>query len=117
MGNHGGASRAETRNFMAAIGPDFKTGFADKTPVSNADITPTLAHILGLELPPKGTLTGRVATEALKGGKAVPFKALVLRSETAESGFRTVLQYQQADGRRYLDAMGMPGRVVGLTAK
>ena len=33
---------------MAAIGPDFKTGFADPAPVSNADIAPTLAHILGL---------------------------------------------------------------------
>ena len=117
MGNHGGPSRAETRNFMAAIGPDFKAGFADPSPVSNADITPTLAHILGLAIAPKGELTGRVAGEALKDGKPVAFQAKVLRSETGDGGFRTVLQYQEADGRHYFDAMGMPGRVVGLTAK
>src|SRR6185503_5849635 len=56
MGNHGGPSRAETRNFMAAIGPDFRAAFADPTPVSNADITPTLAHILGLAITPVGEL-------------------------------------------------------------
>ena len=47
QGNHGSFSRAETRNFMAAIGPDFKAGFADPAPVSNADIAPTLAQIDG----------------------------------------------------------------------
>ena len=114
QGNHGGASRAETRNFMAAIGPDFKARFVDTSPVSNADITPTFAHILGIAITPKGTLTGRVAAEALKGGKPVAFKAKVRRSETAGSGFQTVLQYQEAEGRLYVDAAGMPGRVVGI---
>lgn len=117
QGHHGGPSRAETRNFMAAIGPDFKAGFKDPSPVSNADITPTLAHILGLTLAPKGELAGRVAREALKDGKPVAFQAKVLRSEAGTSGFRTVLQYQEADGRRYFDAVGMLGRVVGLSAK
>ena len=117
MGNHGGPSRAETRNFMAAIGPDFKAGFKDPTPVSNADIAPTLAQILGIKLGAGGALTGRVASEALKNGKPVPFRPGVLRSETSPTGFHTVLQYQEADGRPYFDALGMPGRVVGLTAK
>ncbi len=71
QGNHGSFSRAETRNFMAAIGPDFKTGYADKAPISNADITPTLAHVMGLDLAPRGKLTGRVIGEALKGGAPV----------------------------------------------
>ena len=60
-------SRAETRNFMAAIGPDFKTGFADPAPISNADITPTLARIAGIELAPKGKLRGRVITRSAGG--------------------------------------------------
>ena len=47
QGMHGSFSRAETRNFMAAIGPDFKTRFADTAPISNADIAPTLAHHRG----------------------------------------------------------------------
>ncbi|HEX4535041.1 MAG TPA: alkaline phosphatase family protein, partial [Rhizomicrobium sp.] len=56
QGMHGSFSRADTRNFMAALGPDFKSRFADGAPVSNADITQTLAHILKLRLTPKGTL-------------------------------------------------------------
>ena len=68
QGNHGSFSRAETRNFMAAIGPDFKAGYADPAPISNADIAPTLAHVMGLDLRAKGTLTGRVISEALTGG-------------------------------------------------
>ena len=117
MGNHGSPSRAETRNFMAAIGPDFKAGFVDPDPVGNADIAPTLAQILGITLPAKGALTGRVIGEAFKDGKPVVFAAKVERSEVAPSGFRTILQYQEAEGRRYIDAAGVPSRVVGLTAK
>jgi hypothetical protein len=38
-GMHGGFGRDQTYNNMAAIGPDFKAGFVDAAPVSNADIT------------------------------------------------------------------------------
>ena len=47
QGMHGSFSRAETLNFMAAIGPDFKSRFVDPAPVSNADIGKTIAHVLG----------------------------------------------------------------------
>jgi arylsulfatase A-like enzyme len=117
QGMHGTISRADTHNFMAAMGPDFKHGFSDPTPVSNADISPTLAHILGLKIVPRGTLAGRAATEALVGGKPVLFTARVLQSDPAADGRRTILQYQEADGRHYFDAAGFPGRTVGLTAK
>src|SRR6185437_6984294 len=63
QGMHGSFSRSDTRNFMAAFGPDFRRGFADPAPISNADITPTLAKLLGLDIAPKGTLTGRVIAE------------------------------------------------------
>src|SRR5262249_23036406 len=49
QGQHGGLNRADTRNFMAAIGPDFKAGFVNPAPVSNADVAPTIAHILGFD--------------------------------------------------------------------
>jgi arylsulfatase A-like enzyme len=118
QGNHGGFTRANTRNFMAAIGPDFKKGFKDATPVSNADITPTLAHAVGLPLASKGKLQGRAMTEALRGGKAVAATPHVLRSAPAANGFTTVLETQSVGDETYLDAAGMPGRVVGLkTAK
>jgi arylsulfatase A-like enzyme len=43
QGMHGGFGRDSTYNNMAAVGPDFKNGFVDRAPVSNADIVPTLA--------------------------------------------------------------------------
>ena len=45
QGHHGSFSRADTANFMAAIGPAFKAGFVNEAPVSNADIAPTLAQV------------------------------------------------------------------------
>ena len=115
QGNHGGFTRANTRNFMAAIGPDFKAGYADQSPVSNADITPTLAHILGFDLPSKGSLKGRVIGEALSTGPATTDSTPhVTRSKPAANGFTTVLESQTVDNEFYFDAAGMPGRVVGL---
>lgn len=38
QGMHGSFSRGDTMNFMAAIGPDFKSGYVDALPVSNADV-------------------------------------------------------------------------------
>lgn len=115
QGSHGSLSRAETHNFMAAQGPDFKSGFIDPSPVSNADIAPTLAHILGFDLKPVGSLNGRVIAESLKDGQAsVPTEAIVKRSQPAANGFVTVLEAQSAEGETYLDAAGKPGRVVGL---
>jgi len=114
QGMHGSFSRAETRNFMAAIGPDFRSRFADPAPVSNADIAPTLARIAGFELPSKGKLIGRVITEALNGGAPVRVEKRVIESEPDESGLRTLLQEQSVEGTRYFDAAGFPGRTVGL---
>ena len=115
QGSHGSFTRANTHNFMAAIGPDFKAGFIDTAPVSNADITPTLAHILGFDLPSTGNLKGRVAAEALTGGPdARPAATAVTRSTSAANGFVTVLETQATGAQTYLDAAGMPGRVVGL---
>ena len=45
---HGSFSRGDTMNFMAAIGPDFKAGYVDALPVSNADVGVTAAQLLGL---------------------------------------------------------------------
>ncbi len=114
QGSHGSLSRAETRNFMAALGPDFKAGYADPAPISNADIAPTLAHVAGIGLTPKGQLRGRVVTEALAGGSSVNVSKRTLRSDPAENGMRTLLNVQQVGENRYFDAAGFPGRAVGL---
>jgi arylsulfatase A-like enzyme len=115
QGMHGTFSRADTRNFMAAVGPDFKARFADKAPVSNADITPTLAKVLGLTIAPKGGLSGRPITEAFKGGKPVASSHARQVSAPAANGQETVLEFQRAGDTRYFDAAGFPGRTVGLT--
>jgi hypothetical protein len=117
QGSHGGLSRAETMNFMAAIGPDFKRGFVDEAPVSNADVGQTIAKLLGLQLPKKGSLIGRVMTEAMPGGRVPTFRARVRQSSPGPNGLRTTLNYQTVGNTRYFDAAGFPGRTVGLVAR
>lgn len=114
QGHHGSFSRADTANFMAAIGPAFKTGFNDTAPVSNADIAPTLEKILGVTLPPVGKLRGRALTEALTGGKPVwPWRADLV-SKPGDNGLRTIVNMQFVGLTRYFDAAGFAGRTVGL---
>lgn len=114
QGMHGSFSRADTMNFMAAIGPDFKTRFIDQAPASNADVGKTLARILGLHSKDKGKLVGRVLTEAMPGGKTPKYVKRVIRSEQAADGLQTVIDYQVVGKTRYFDAAGFPGRTVGL---
>lgn len=115
QGMHGNFSRADTFNNMAAIGPDFKSGFVDTAPVSNADVPLTLAHILGLQIPSNGTLLGRVATEALKGNpNSVTVSVGTLRSLPAANGKRTLVKYQKVGTTLYFDVSGFLGWTVGL---
>ena len=115
QGMHGSFSRADTMNFMAATGPDFKRGFVDEAPVSNADMGQTLARLLGLKIPFKGGLLGRVVEEALPDGAMPAVNAATLRSSPSAAGLQTLVQYQQVGSTRYFDAAGFPGRTVGLS--
>jgi arylsulfatase A-like enzyme len=104
QGMHGSFGRANTFNFMAAIGPDFKNGFVDSMPISNADIAPTLAQVLGFKIPARGALLGRVLQEAVVGGPAaIPYHGRVAISRSAGNGMRTILMYQQAGKQVYFD--------------
>jgi arylsulfatase A-like enzyme len=114
QGMHGSFSRADTHNFMAAIGPDFKRDFKDPDPVSNADVAPTVAAILGLHPAAIGHLLGRPMSEALTGGAILPVSTQIVRSTPSANGFITVLDEQTAGGEPYFDAAGAPGRSVGL---
>ena len=113
QGTHGSFSRAETWNFMALAGPDFKSGFIDTAPVS--DLGRTVAAIMGLEFKDKGALTGRVLTEAMPGGVMPDVKGWSIVSEPAENGLRTVLDLQAVGTTRYFDAGGFDGRTLGLS--
>ena len=104
QGDHGSLSRANTFNNMAAIGPDFKKRFVSQSPVSNADVQTTLAHAMKMRIPSLGALRGRVIAEALTGGRAATRSAPgVVRSRPSANGYSTVLMYQVADRRMYLD--------------
>ena len=104
QGMHGAISRDNTYNFMAATGPDFKAGLVDRAPAGNADIAPTLAAMLGWTLPAKGPLSGRVLEEARNTSHGLPpWNDCTDVSPPAADGRRTVLRYQLAADRRYVD--------------
>jgi arylsulfatase A-like enzyme len=117
QGMHGSFGRGDTMNFMAAIGPDFKSGYVDALPVSNADVGQTAAKILGLTQKANGHLIGRAMTEAMPKGAMPRATSDEIKSEPAAGGLRTVLKLQRVGSQRYFDAAGFPGRTVGLDAE
>ena len=105
QGSHGALSRANTRNMMAAVGPDFRRGYVDPAPVSNADWVPTVARALGVRLPSKGKLAGRVMEEALRAGPRAPHaQAERLTSKPGPNGFVSAIDIQRLGERIYVDA-------------
>ena len=67
-GTHASLSRFDMHNTLIASGPDFRAGFMDVLPSSNADVAPTILSILGLK--PPQPMDGRVLSEALINGQA-----------------------------------------------
>jgi hypothetical protein len=119
-GMHGSFSRADTWNFIAARGPDFRAHYTDELPVSNADIGMTIAHLLQLQLTPKGQLLGRVLTESLRGHEHDPCPKIeygTRESEPSSNGWKTILRTQKIGSYTYYDAAGFLGRTIGLDEK
>ena len=117
QGMHGSFSRGDTMNFMAATGPDFKAGYIDDLPVSNADVGATAAQLLGLTPKPRGNLLGRVMTEAMPNGATPRGTSSSVSSRASANGLKTVLKFQSVGSQRYFDAAGFPGRTLGLDAE
>ena len=115
QGMHGSFSRADTWNFMAIQGPDFKSGFIDPAPASNADLGRTIAQLMQFDVHDNGTLVGRVLTETLPNGALPDIASRVVTSEPAANGLVTVIDMQMVGNTRYFDAAGFPGRTVGLS--
>lgn len=104
QGMHGGFGREQTLNNMAAWGPDFKSGFVDEAPVGNMDLTPTIASILGFEMPSVGSLKGRVMREAMVGQSVAAGSGVkTMTSEATADGARTLMEYEEMSGVRYYD--------------
>lgn len=116
QGMHGSFSRADTWNFMAMQGPDFKSKFVDPAPASNADLGRTIAQLMQLSPRDKGRLVGRVLSETLPNGMVPAVASRVLQSDPAPNGLITVINMQMVGTTRYFDAAGFPGRTVGLSA-
>jgi len=114
QGMHGAFSRADTIIVGGATGPDFRKGFIDPAPTSNADIGKTVAKILNLHIRDTGRLVGRVLSEAMPNGRLPKWSTCIRESEQDATGRRTVVQIQQVADTRYFDAAGYPGRTVGL---
>ena len=115
QGMHGSFSRADTWNFMAARGPDFRQGFVDSMPASNADIGMTIAHLLGLQLGTKGKLGGRILQESFReGGQSADVCTQTLKSQPGANGLATILKTQRVGSNVYFDVAGFSGRTVGL---
>jgi arylsulfatase A-like enzyme len=117
QGMHGSFGRGDTMNFTAAIGPDFKAGYVDPLPVSNADVGMTAAQLLGLHAAANGGLTGRVMSEALPNGIIPKASDGSIVSKPASNGLQTVVKFQRVLSQRYFDVAGFPGRTVGLDAE
>jgi arylsulfatase A-like enzyme len=67
-GMHGSFSPIDVHNTLVALGPDFRENFTDSLPSGNVDVAPTIARILGVELP---QAEGRPLLEALSGQEHV----------------------------------------------
>jgi hypothetical protein len=117
QGMHGSFGRGDVLNFMAAIGPDFKAGYTDPLPVSNADVGMTVARLMDLRAADAGGLIGRVMSEALPNGKIPRSFNGTVTSGRAANGLKTVVKFQQVSSQRYFDVAGFPGRSVGLEAE
>jgi hypothetical protein len=111
---HGSFSRGDTMNFMAAAGPDFKAGYVDMLPVSNADVGMTIAQLMGLRPAAVGGLVGRVMSEALPNGITPKAVAGTITSKPDPNGLQTVVKFQHVLSQRYFDVAGFPGRTLGL---
>ena len=117
QGMHGNFSRADTNNFMAAIGPDFKKGFVDEAPVSNADVGKTIAHLLELKTARQGH-AGRTRDE--RGVQRRRDAEIHRAHQTLRAG-----RERPAHGARFRRSAGpcismppdFPGRTLGLPAE
>jgi hypothetical protein len=65
QGVHGTFSRSDTLIIGGDIAPDFRQGFRDPAPTSNADVGKTMAAILSLHIRDTEKLIGRVLVEAM----------------------------------------------------
>ena len=103
-GTHGSLSRFDMHNTLVAGGPDFKKGFLDEMPSGNADVAPTILHLLGIK--PSVTMDGRILHEALVHGDSTPAvetKTIEATNDLGVYRWRQYLTFSQVGGAIYFD--------------
>ena len=103
VAGHGTSSPYDIVATFVAAGPHIAPAREAPLPSSNADIVPTVLHLLGLPPTPAG-VTGRPLLELLRDGKAAAPR-LSRDSVVAEvPGYRTTLYRTQVNGVSYFDS-------------
>jgi arylsulfatase A-like enzyme len=106
-GTHASLGPTDLRNTLVAAGPDFKPGMIDDLPSGNADLAPTILHILGVPQPADTPMDGRVLEEALVNGSSPSEKPATTTIETSHDvglfRWHQYLKLTQYAGRIYFD--------------
>ncbi len=108
QGMHGSFSRADTWNFMAMQGPDFKSQFVDPAPTSNADIGRTIAQLMHLDVSRQGQACRARAVRGAarrRGARGVEPRRDV---RPGANGLVTVLDMQMVGNDALLRRCGLP---------
>ncbi len=103
VAGHGTSSPYDITATFVASGPAFLAGVRAAAPSSNADIVPTILHLLGRPSTPAG-VTGRPLLELLRQRAATPL-TVTRDSIVAEwAGYRTVAYRTRVERTWYFDS-------------
>jgi arylsulfatase A-like enzyme len=106
-GTHASLDPSDLRNTLVAAGPDFKSGLIDDLPSGNADVAPTILHLLGVPQPVDSPMDGRVLEEALVNGVVPPEQPVSKTIEASQDvglfRWHQYLKFTEYAGRIYFD--------------
>jgi arylsulfatase A-like enzyme len=95
-GDHGTPGRVNIHNTLIAAGPDFRSGLMSEVPSGNVDVAPTIAFLLGFELP---EADGRVLHESLARTNIVVRASAATRAESSAATGLTISWVYLDDAR------------------
>lgn len=118
-GGHSSLSPFDIHNTLVVTGPDFRSGLVDPFPSGNADLVPTILHVLGV--PPPEPMDGRVLAEAFTvvPGKLTPVETHRLDNSRDGGQFmwQQYLAFSEFGGAIYLDGGNGFSQVIHNGAK
>ena len=103
VAGHGTSSPYDVAATFVAHGPAFRSGVLAPAPSSNADIVPTILHLLGRTATPRG-VTGRPLLELLQQSAATPLTIKRDSTVAERAGYRTVSYHTQVQQTVYFDS-------------